>query len=225
MSYKKGFTLAEVLITLGIVGVVAAMTIPTLINHYQHKVLETAFKKGYSELSQVIIQMLSEEGGNVPHTHNMSVSSRLTFRPMLQKYYKKLVDCSESIWKCGDVNFDVSTDFNIWARSTYKTFSKTNDFSRGYTYIDDGMLLTMDGMLIYIDNSNYPSFLVSIDTNGTKPPNAWGHDLFTFILDKDAARLLPVEDGICDADSHSVVNGLSCAKEALSDSEYFNKLP
>ena len=222
--HRKGFTLAETLITLGIIGVVAALTIPTLAKHYQHKVLETSFKKGYSSLNQVIIQMLAEEG-STPHTHNMSVSSRLTFGPLLQKYYKKLVDCSESIWKCGDVNNETAGDFNNWAKKTYKTFDKTKDFSQGYTYIDDGMLLTMDGMLIYIDNSNYPSFLVSIDTNGTKAPNAWGHDLFTFILDKDAGRLLPLEDGTCDKDIPSVINGLSCAKEALGDSKYFDKLP
>lgn len=42
---KFGFTLAEVLITLGIIGVVAAMTIPTLVSKYRQRALETAFKK------------------------------------------------------------------------------------------------------------------------------------------------------------------------------------
>ena len=40
---KRAFTLAEVLITLGIIGVVAAMTIPTLISNYQKKQFEVAF--------------------------------------------------------------------------------------------------------------------------------------------------------------------------------------
>ncbi len=38
---KNGFTLAEVLITLGIIGIVAAMTMPALIANYQKKVLVT----------------------------------------------------------------------------------------------------------------------------------------------------------------------------------------
>ena len=42
---NNGFTLAEVLITLGIIGVVVAMTIPTLISKYKHKEYETRFKK------------------------------------------------------------------------------------------------------------------------------------------------------------------------------------
>ena len=47
---KCAFTLAEVLITLGIIGVVAAMTLPTLINMTNKKELEVALKKTYSEL-------------------------------------------------------------------------------------------------------------------------------------------------------------------------------
>ena len=49
---KKGFTLAEVLITLGIIGVVAAMTIPTLIQNTNSVKFVTQFKKSISTLSQ-----------------------------------------------------------------------------------------------------------------------------------------------------------------------------
>ncbi len=48
LKQKAAFTLAEVLITLGIIGIVAAMTLPMLIAKYQEKVLVTAAKKGYS---------------------------------------------------------------------------------------------------------------------------------------------------------------------------------
>ena len=56
-SLKKrvAFTLAEVLITLGIIGVVAAMTMPTLINKTQNRQLQTAFKKAYSVQSQALL--------------------------------------------------------------------------------------------------------------------------------------------------------------------------
>ena len=52
--HLAAFTLAEVLITLGIIGVVAAMTIPALMTKYQHKVRETEFKKAYSALQQAL---------------------------------------------------------------------------------------------------------------------------------------------------------------------------
>ncbi len=50
------FTLAEVLITLGIIGVVAAMTLPSLIQHYKKQVIETRLKKFYSTINQAIIR-------------------------------------------------------------------------------------------------------------------------------------------------------------------------
>lgn len=51
---KKAFTLAEVLITLAVVGVVAAMTIPTLISNYKKHTIETKLKRFYSTMNQAI---------------------------------------------------------------------------------------------------------------------------------------------------------------------------
>ncbi len=52
---KQGFTLAEVLITLGIIGVVAAMTIPTLISNTNGAQFKTAYKKSLSVLNQAVL--------------------------------------------------------------------------------------------------------------------------------------------------------------------------
>lgn len=51
---KKGFTLAEVLITLGIIGIVAALTMPTLIQKHNNKVVETRLMKFYSAINQAV---------------------------------------------------------------------------------------------------------------------------------------------------------------------------
>ena len=58
---KKGFTLAEVLITLGIIGVVAAMTIPTLISKSQQRQHVVAWRKAYSALAQGVRLMQADE--------------------------------------------------------------------------------------------------------------------------------------------------------------------
>lgn len=55
MHYSKGFTLAEVLITLGIIGVVAAITLPVLIQKNNNRVVETRLKKFYSAVNQAIL--------------------------------------------------------------------------------------------------------------------------------------------------------------------------
>ena len=51
---KQAFTMAEVLITIGIIGVVAAMTLPSLINNAQNKEFEEGLKRYYSILSQAL---------------------------------------------------------------------------------------------------------------------------------------------------------------------------
>ena len=59
---KKAFTLAEVLITLGIIGIVAAMTIPTIINNYQHRAWVTMLKEDYAMISEGFRRMMATEG-------------------------------------------------------------------------------------------------------------------------------------------------------------------
>ena len=59
MTKRFGFTLAEVLITLGIIGVVAAMTIPTLISNTNGAQFKTAYKKALSTLNQAILMNLA----------------------------------------------------------------------------------------------------------------------------------------------------------------------
>lgn len=57
-----GFTLAEVLVTLGIIGVVAAMTMPALIQNYRNQVVETRLKKFYSTMNQAIAMSIKDNG-------------------------------------------------------------------------------------------------------------------------------------------------------------------
>ncbi len=59
---KKGFTLAEVLITLGIIGVVAALTLPSLIQNYREQAIVARVKKFYSVFSQAYAMAVLENG-------------------------------------------------------------------------------------------------------------------------------------------------------------------
>ena len=63
-----GFTLAEVLITLGIIGVVAAMTMPTLINSTQGAQYKTAYKKALSVMSQAVVMNIALEDYDLSQT-------------------------------------------------------------------------------------------------------------------------------------------------------------
>ena len=59
---KRAFTLAEVLITLGIIGVVAALTIPTLISNHRANVTMQKLKKFYSSMSQAQLMAINDYG-------------------------------------------------------------------------------------------------------------------------------------------------------------------
>lgn len=63
-NMRDGFTLAEVLITLGIIGVVAAMTMPTLMNSTQGAQYKAAYKKALSALSQGVTLNVALDGGS-----------------------------------------------------------------------------------------------------------------------------------------------------------------
>ena len=82
MTKRFGFTLAEVLITLGIIGVVAAMTMPTLINSTQGAQYKAAFKKALSALSQAVtlnVALDEVDFGDISDTNTLEsiLSSRM----------------------------------------------------------------------------------------------------------------------------------------------------
>lgn len=69
--HKKGFTLAEVLITLSVIGVVAALTIPGLVRNYQETQWKATVKKTYSELVQATQMLLVEHNGDFTGVFNL----------------------------------------------------------------------------------------------------------------------------------------------------------
>ncbi len=58
----KAFTLAEVLITLGIIGIIISITLPALIHHQKKIIIESRLKKFYTVINQAILQAETEFG-------------------------------------------------------------------------------------------------------------------------------------------------------------------
>lgn len=153
---KKAFTLAEVLITLGIIGIVAAMTIPTIINSYQEQTYITQFKKAYSQLSQAYISVAKDYG-----TANNWASSQDAYN-YFKPYFNVNEDCPNTLGCFPQVSYNdlqgVSAE-NPYNRVRYK-------FNTG-----DGTSFMFDGITS-----------VFVDTNGKKGPNQFGYDFFYFVL-------------------------------------------
>ena len=88
---KNAFTLAEVLITLGIIGVVAALTIPTLMSSIQNRQLEVGLKNAYSTLTQAL--KMYEQDNGYPLTSSNVGQNQL--KPILMKYIKNVEFCEK----------------------------------------------------------------------------------------------------------------------------------
>ena len=229
---KKSFTLAEVLITLGIIGVFAAMTLPTLIQNKHNRELETALKQNYA-LIQNALQLMSYEQGEVINKANAGAE----FNERFMKYFKVSKDCAKRscVPNENKENDDGSTVGYITRH--YKNYNNTNNIST--YYLDDGQFVLNNGAMIFIENNTNEEgkhlFFISVDVNGlSKGPNRWGHDLFTFEI-VDDGKLLPLGakgswlpyNERCSAkpDSTSSNNGMTCTYLALTDKNYWKNLP
>ncbi len=220
---RAAFTLAEVLITLGIIGVVAALTIPNLIHIYNSIVLKSQLKKTYSVLSGAVNMIHAQTG--LPVTPER-YSVPLSFYRELMKYVKVAKDCGNS--GCTDIN-------DVYRLENYQNFNFTAQLS--YALFDDGQLILQDGTFLMFENLGGENgvILITADINGiNKGPNAMGHDLFSFqVLDNelvpsgaDASRYnLKTYPDYCSHSGNSNFNGIACTYKALKDPDYFKNLP
>lgn len=226
IKVKFGFTLAEVLITLGIVGVVAALTIPSLINNYKAQRLRTQFLKSYSTIQQVFKQMEADDVSTDPTSY-----ATHEYYKVFMKYLQAPMDCRLGDNKnlpCVYTRVTSSKDFK-----PYKTFDgKTN---ANMSPFDDGQIALQDGTLLMFENyasADNTKIWVSVDLNGyNNKPNRWGYDLFTFqLVDNQLKTMGDVGTAFtnlnqyCNTQSSSSYNGIACAQKAKSDSEYFKKI-
>lgn len=81
---RTAFTLAEVLITLGIIGVVAALTLPTLMQNYQKQVAINRLKVNYNVMSNAV-RMAEAEYGDITTWEDVSNSINLDYDPQTDK--------------------------------------------------------------------------------------------------------------------------------------------
>ena len=166
------FTLAEVLITLGVIGVVAAVTMPTLIKNYQKKQTVVQLKKAYSELSQAI-SLAQKDNGMMEDWDFASFSTR---QEQNQYFYDNFIKPNIKV-----VKFCNHTSNACWADKIY-TLTGTVYGSVGNT-VNQASFITSSGYSVHywLHDSGTGGWFF-IDTNGTKKPNILGKDVFAFSL-------------------------------------------
>lgn len=205
---KKGFTLAEVLVTLGIIGVVAAMTLPSLIANYSKQVYVNQLKKSVSVLEQGFKLALVNDGvdsledtelfQSIGGTSCMATSgpNSASCKPFLQslaKYFQVLTIGTTGKYKYSYIRRGSTPIYPDGTNTSAKMILK------------DGTMLFRFNVKKIPDTPRYDCDTIknaggsvcgiigslAIDVNGEKKPNVEGRDVFDFYITNDG-RLAPL---------------------------------
>ncbi len=205
---RFAFSLAEVLITLGIIGVVAAMTIPTLISNYHKKSTVTQLKKTYSTISQAV-RMSEAENGEVAGWY---VESRKGVE-FFDAYILPFLKCSKSEAPSGSLVYYTPGG----QRETQLAIVRGG--AAVYTLLSGAQIIVNNGAVVGVSANDGTSRLgLMIDLNGYKTlPNKFGKD--TFYITVNSARGV-VFSYLNDGESYTGVKTREQLKDGLSSYNY-----
>lgn len=209
MQTTRGFTLVEVLITLGVIGVVAAMTLPTVVAKYKEKQTVVTLKRSYSILNQAFLRATQDYGppsswSGIFTSGGGCGSCAQKIAEILSRYINRIEACYEGTYSY-DENGNLVFDKGEKARcgGSDRMFPKQLNGSLenvlGNIYVSGNFARSVfsDGTLFITatasnnctnkygtgaNQNNYCGY-VFLDVNGgNKPPNQYGVDLFPFYL-------------------------------------------
>lgn len=201
---KIAFTLAEILIVLGIIGIIAEMTIPTVMHNVEIQIYATSLQKFYSSATQALTLMANDYGcpGDFACTGVFSSDADYLGKA-IKPYFKIIKDCGTD--SSGNTSCFPSIINNAYdgTGGTYNSNAVTS-----YKFV------TADGMSVYINtaggncNTNYSNSgngpmskfcgWIHVDTNGLKGPNRNGVDNFNFWITNGKGAMLYPSGGIDD---------------------------
>ena len=207
LKKKAAFTLAEVLITLGIIGVVAAMTIPSVFVNYQKKQTAVKVKQIYSILQQGT-KMSEIDNGSVSNW-DTSVSNEVYYQQYIKPYYKVIKEYDSSSFP---------PDYHAFCKSDKRN---CDDYA-AILHRDVKKFVIENGNLLFVHNNGLTSLLV-VDINGLRGPNIWGRDLFIFSYENEGVvpygvgQISGMSEAFVKADKDYLLDGetRSCQRDGV----------
>ncbi len=192
-----GFTLAEVLITLAIIGVVAALTIPAVVKNYQKTQTVTKLKKAWSIINQAYNNSQAENGMH----QTWDIASNIGTAQYFDQYWKPHLKVAKVCSKASDCGYKSGAPWKHASGNDSTTSVVAPDTRTTF--------LTPDGMLFVIfsseDDAGAANNNIFVDLNGSKGPNVYGKDLFRFV--RTDKGVLPQ----CHSNSMNEINS-NCSK-------------
>ena len=173
---KAAFTLAEVLITLGIIGVVAALTLPTIISNYKKQVTVSKLQKTYSTINNAFKQSEAANESSEFWDDPVVTGSQSYF----EKYFKPYLNGATQCFSYQECGYKSNPPYKFLNGAYIQTSMDSNSLKRDRFafYMPDGVFywfIIAGGAGVII-----PQSIVYIDINGGKSPNIIGKDVFLF---------------------------------------------
>ena len=193
-SRKAAFTMAEVLITLGIIGIVAAMTLPSLIGKYQKKVTVTRLKRTYTVLSQAVQRSIADNGDPSGWGLEGFYDSQAT-----NENLQKIVESFSKTYVVPYLAKVKKSEWGSFADLGYKEI-KDSTYNVQIVKIYGQMLVLNDGTILQMRMSThnlgtdedrddrYTHIIIYADINGLQGPNWIGKDIFMFMVDSRTGK-------------------------------------
>lgn len=172
--YKKAFTMAEVLITIGIIGIVTAMTMPGVIQGYKKKQTEVHLQKVYTILSQAFMQSQLKNGEYASWGQGFDMGAEEYFKIYWEPYLKKAVYC-KTYDQCG---YKSNKPWFLNNGTAYDYSVEINDYRAPFILSDGTFISVSTGGGI---DSTFSENLINVDLNAGGMPNKLGIDLFVFV--------------------------------------------
>ena len=173
---KPAFTLAEVLITLGIIGVVAALTMPAVVGNYKRQQAIQQLKKTYSVLSQAFNRAVAEYGDSTEWDIVTPETAYNYFDTYWKPYLLAPVRCY-SYQECGYSKLTPFFKANGFMDAYEVNKDAGNRDSRVLMHLNDGTFV----MIITSSGYGADDRRILVDLNGPKLPNRFGNDVFFFL--------------------------------------------
>ena len=178
---KTGFTLAEVLITLAIIGIVAVLTVPSLIIKHQDKVAVAKLKRAYNIFYQAYQMATVEYGGIMLWNLELGQEDMLIDRFAKYMKFNKICYIDELENCIYDGIYKSSTDID------YCNFvaERSEGITRAAGILSDGSTVMLNIRKSWINGWDEWPLQFYIDLNGREKPNKLGDDFFYFFVSSD----------------------------------------
>lgn len=188
-NFKLAFTLAEVLITLGIIGIVAAITLPAVVNNVQDRQFRKLWKKSYSDINNAFNNAFAENKLGMP-TRGVSNQEMV---PYAQEIYYQVFSRLNTKFYCVqaspyDHNCPDENHVQMGRKNLSPDCHSLNDdnIEKACMFAGSGGRAELtNGAVIYAHDYfwEFPAMLV--DVNGKQKPNTVGRDMFIVLFRKD----------------------------------------